>query len=252
MAGRAVEAILFDLGQTLLEFSKLRTNRLFAVSVRASYAWLKQHSQPVPFFLRYRLKHLFGLYLHLIYSTLTGNDFDSLELLKGYGKRYGFTLSDQQYKELNWIWYEPLSKVAFTEPNLKETLIALRAMGLKLGIVSNTFVNKDSLQRHLAQVGILGFFPVQLYTCDFPYRKPDPRIFLDAARQIDVEPARILFVGDRIDTDIKGSIAAGMRPVFKRIHANWHKTVPAGVIEIQKIADLPEVVRQLNSGSKEP
>jgi len=251
LAGRVVEAILFDLGQTLLEFSKLRTNRLFAASARASYAWLKQHAQPVPFFLRYRLKHLFGLYLHLIYSTLTGNDFDSLELLKGYGKRYGFTLSDQQYKELNWIWYEPLSREAFTEPNLKETLSTLRAMGLKLGIVSNTFVNKDSLQRHLAQVGILDYFPVQLYTCDFPYRKPDPRIFLDAARQIGVEPGRILFVGDRLDTDIKGSIAAGMRPVLKRIHANRHKTAPAGVIEIQKIADLPAVVEQLNAGVME-
>ncbi|MEN6309290.1 MAG: HAD family hydrolase [Anaerohalosphaeraceae bacterium] len=249
MARRAVEAILFDLGQTLLEFSKLHTTRLFAVSARASYEWLKTQSQPVPYFLRYRLKHLFGLYLHLIYSTLTGNDFDSLELLKGYGKRYGFTLTEQQYKELNWVWYEPLSNEAFTEPSIKETLQTLRSMGLKLGIVSNTFVNKDSLQRHLAQAGILEFFPIQLYTCDYPYRKPDPRIFLDAARQIDVEPARILFVGDRLDTDVKGSIAAGMMPVFKRIRANRHKTVPAGVIEIQKIADLQAVVENLNAGA---
>jgi HAD superfamily hydrolase (TIGR01509 family) len=245
----AVEAILFDLGQTLLEFGRLQNASLFALSTQKSYAWLKTNHQPVPPFWRYRLKHFLGLYVHLLRSWMTGGDFDSLELLKAYGKRYRFTLTDEQYKQLNWVWYEPLSRVAFTEPGLIETLTRLKAMGLKMGILSNTFVNKDSLQRHLAQVGIKDFFPVQLYTCDYPIRKPDPRIFHVAAAKLGVTPARTLFVGDRLDTDVKGATAAGMIPVFKRIPANRHKKIPAALLEIQAIAELPALVEKLNQSN---
>ncbi len=246
MADRAVEAILFDLGQTLLEFGRLRTGELFAFSARTSYQWLKQQSQPLPPFWRYRLKHFLGLYVHLIRSWMTGDDFDSLELLKVYGSRYRFTLNEQQYKELNWIWYEPLSRVATMEPDLHRTLDSLKAMGLKMGILSNTFVNKDSLQRHLAKLGIHAYFPVQLYTCDYPFRKPDPRIFHVAAEKIGIAPAKTLFIGDRLDTDVKGATAAGMIPVFKRIPANQNKKIPAGLLEIRKLAELPMLVERLN------
>ena len=242
MADRAVEAILFDLGQTLLEFGRLPVKSLFATAAQNSYQWLRNYSQPVPAFWRYKLKHFVGLYLHVGVSWLTGNDFDSLELLKTYGKRYRFTLNEEQYRELNWVWYEPLSKQAYMESDLPRTLDALRAMGLKMGIVSNTFVNRDSLRRHLKQLGLDEFFAVQLYSHEFPYRKPDVRIFQAAAERIGVAPKKTLFVGDRVDTDVEGALAAGMIPVFKRMAINRDKRVPAGVITINRLAELPAAV----------
>ncbi len=246
MADRAVEAILFDLGQTLLEFGKLCNRSLFDTSAQNSYQWLREHSQPLPGFWRYKTKHILGLYLHLGRSWLTGDDFDSLELLKGYGRRYGFTLSDEQYRQLSWLWYEPLSKQAYMESELIQTLDRLRSMGLKLAIVSNTFVHRDTLRQHLRQVGLDEFFPVQLYSYEFPWRKPDVRLFQEASKQIGVEPQKTLFVGDRVDTDVNGALAAGMVPVFKRMAINRNLRVPAGVITIHKLAELPSLVEQLN------
>lgn len=245
MADRVVQAVLFDLGQTLLEFGKLCNRSLFAMSAQNSYQWLRNHSQPLPGFLRYKVKHILGLYLHLGQSWLTGDDFDSLELLNGYGRRYGFTLSDEQYRQLSWIWYEPLSKQAYMESELLQTLDRLRSMGLKLGIVSNTFVHRDTLGQHLRQVGLDEFFPVQLYSYEFPWRKPDVRIFREASQRIGVVPEKTLFVGDRVDTDVNGALAAGMIPVFKRMAINRDKRVPAGVITIHKLAELPAVVEKL-------
>jgi HAD superfamily hydrolase (TIGR01549 family) len=247
LADKAVEAVLFDLGQTLLEFSKLCAWPLFATAAKDSYQWLRNYSQPVPAFWRYKLKHIVGLYLHLGISHLTGKDFDSLALLKIYGRRYRFTLNDEQYRELNWVWYAPLSKQAYMESDLPRTLDTLRAMGLKMGIVSNTFVNQDSLQRHLAQAGLMEFFPVQLYSCQYPWRKPDARIFHAAAEQLGVAPEKIVFVGDRVDTDIKGALAAGMIPVFKRMAINRDKKVPPGVITINRLSELPALVQKLKS-----
>jgi putative hydrolase of the HAD superfamily len=247
LADRAVEAILFDLGQTLLEFGKLCNRSLFAISAQNSYQWLRQQSQPLPRFVRYKLKHILGLYLHLGRSWLTGDDFDSLELLKGYGRRYGFTLSDEQYRQLSWIWYEPLSKQAYMESELIQTLDRLRSMGLKQGIVSNTFVHRDTLRRHLQQVGLDEFFSVQLYSYEFPWRKPDVRIFREASQRIGVAPEKTLFVGDRVDTDVNGALMAGMIPVFKRMAINRDKKVPSGVITINKLAELPALVEKLRS-----
>lgn len=250
MAERAVQAILFDLGQTLLEFGKLCNRCLFAASAQNSYQWLRQYSQSLPGFWRYKTKHILGLYLHLGRSWLTGDDFDSLELLKGYGKRYGFTLSEEQYRELSWIWYEPLSKQAYMESELPQTLDTLRAMKLKMGIVSNTFVHRDTLRQHLRQVGLDEFFPVQLYSYEFPWRKPDVRIFQEASKQIGVAPEKTLFVGDRVDTDVNGAFAAGMIPVFKRMAINRDVQVPDGVITIHKLAELPAVVKAIEEKIK--
>ena len=145
-------------------------------------------------------------------------------------------------QELNWRWYQPLAEQARIEADLVETLRTLKAMDLKLGIVSNTFINGSSLDRHLEQVGLLEFFEMRLYSYELPCRKPDRRIFDEAVRRIGVEAGRILFVGDRIDKDVIGSRQAGMIPVLKRAYTNNGKAVPAGTAVIERLAELPELV----------
>ncbi len=246
MSSKTIQAVLFDLGQTLLCFGGLVSGRLFSQAVRRTYTYLKEMSQPLPSFFRYRLTHLLGLRWHLLVSSMTGNDFDSLRLLKKYGRRHGFNLTETQWRELNWRWYEPMVELTYIEPGLSETLRKLAAMGLKLGIVSNTFVNGSTLDRHLKQLGLLDFFPVRLYSCHFPWRKPDVRIFARAAQQLGVKPANILFVGDRMDTDIRGAIKAGMRPVLKQNSSGTKP--PRNISVVGSIAELAELVEKINSG----
>ena len=101
------------------------------------------------------------------------------------------------------------------EPNLSGTLKSLKESGIKLGIVSNTFVNGCSLNRHLAIEGLLDHFDIKIYSYNYTFRKPDKRIFDLASEQINVNPANTLFVGDRVDNDVKGALKAGMIPVLK-------------------------------------
>lgn len=241
-----IEAVLFDVGQTLLNFGRLRTGSLFAQSAMQSYQWLVKHSQPVGGFTAYRIIHWWGLYWHIAKSFLTGKDFDSLTVLKNYGVKRGYLLSDEQYRELNWVWYEPLSHRAYTESDLITTLETLSAMGLKLGLLSNTFVHKDSLQRHLERVGVLRFFPVQLYTCDYPWRKPDVRIFQQAAKEMGVAAEKTMYVGDRVDNDVVGSSRAAMIPVWKRV-AGKQPRLPQGTLAIDKLSELPALIEKRNS-----
>jgi HAD superfamily hydrolase (TIGR01549 family) len=156
-------------------------------------------------------------------------------------------LSEEQWREVGWLWYEPLGRIAKVEPDIKETLTKLRQMGLKLGILSNTFVSAGSLDRQLGQFGILEFFPYRLYSYQFDFRKPDRRIF-EAAIAKTGEPAEnILFVGDRIYIDIKPAMKAGMRAVLKSAYTNMGKVVPNGAWRIERISELPMIIEKVNT-----
>lgn len=246
MGRTKIEAVLFDLGETLVNFGKIDSGRLFKEAGRRSYTFLKKLNQPVGRFRQYFWRNMWGLYVRYYISMVTGRDFDSLALLEKYGRRRGFNLSREEWQELNWLWYEPLRKRARTEPDLAETLTKLTEAGLKLGIVSNTFVNAGALDRHLTEEGLIGFFDTRVYSCEFSFRKPDKRIFLEAARQVGVQPANIMYVGDRINKDVKGALRAGMKPVLKNAYTNAGKKVPDGVERIERISELPELVHKFD------
>ncbi len=246
MASHEIKAVIFDLGETLLNFGSVNTGALFKEAARRSYEFLRQAGQPVGPYICYLWRSLGSLRMRAFLSDITGNDFDSRAVLRGYGEKKGFDLTEEQWRRMNWLWYEPLCEIANVEPTLAQTLTELRDAGLKLAIVSNTFVNADSLEEHLAREGVLDFFEVRMYSYQFEFRKPDRRIFIEAAGRVGCQPAEIIYVGDRIDKDVNGSIRAGMTPVLKTAYTNEGKKVPAGVAKIDRIAELPQLVSSMN------
>ena len=247
MAYGEIKAVLFDLGDTLLEFGPFSTTKAFLEGARATHAFLQDHQQPVSCFTWYFLRNLVRLRTRYLIADLRHQDFDSLEVLQAVGAKLGVRLAPEDWKQFAWLWYEPLSRRARIEEGLQECLTRLTRMGLKLGIVSNTFVNRASLQRQLQLVGLLEFFPVQLYSYEYHVRKPSTELFRIAAGKIAEPPENILFVGDRIDNDIRPALATGMRAALKEAYTNEGKKVPAGAIKIRRLAELPALIERINA-----
>jgi len=246
--GHEIKAVLFDLGETLLDFGKVKTTRLFRHGARLSYDFLKSSGQPVGNFEYYCWRNLIALRLRHMISNITKNDVNSSALLRRIGINKGIKLDKQQWRDFAWLWYEPLSKIAATEPKIKETLNALKKMGLKLGILSNTFVNAYSIEKHLEQIGILDFFTVRMYSYEFDFRKPHTRIFKIAAERIGEPADNIMYVGDRIDKDIIPTLKIGMHAVLKDAYTNEGKTTPNGAFKITRISELPVLIKKINAG----
>jgi HAD superfamily hydrolase (TIGR01549 family) len=248
-----VNAVLFDFGETLFNFGRIDTARLFAEGSAQSYRFLQQHGQAPGSFRRYRWRSLLSLRVHYWISNLTGRDFDTLELLKKVGSRHGIELEDGQWQQLAWLWYEPLARGGSAEADLAATLGRLKELGLKLGVVSNTFVSAESLDRHMELLGILRFFDVRVYSCRLKFRKPDPRIFAAAAERIGEKFENILFVGDRINTDIRPAVRIGMRAALKTAYTNAGGKPPPQAARIDNIAELPELIGRINrTGNRGP
>jgi HAD superfamily hydrolase (TIGR01549 family) len=242
-----IRAVLFDLGETVLNFGKIKATHLFRQGARLSYDFLRSRGQPVGNFEVYYWRNLISLRIRHILSNVIKNDFNSSLLLRGIGIKRGIRLDGDQWRDFAWLWYEPLAKIATIEPTIKETFAKLKAMGLKLGILSNTFISGHSLERQLEQIGILEFFTMRMYSYEFDFRKPDLRIFRIAAERIGEAAENILYIGDRIDTDIEPALKIGIQPVLKAAYTNAGKTPPNGAWKIEHLSELPAMIEKNNA-----
>ena len=89
MPNTQVKAALFDLGETILNFGRFRTLSIFRQGARSSYDFLKSCGLRVGWFEWYCWVNLVMMNYRRVVSHISGNDFDSLALLKGIyaGKR---------------------------------------------------------------------------------------------------------------------------------------------------------------------
>ena len=241
-----IKAVIFDLGETILNFGRVSTVSLFREGAKLSYDYLKSTGQKVGNFEIYCWRNLLALRFRNLISAITGNDFNSSAFLRNIGVKRGIKLDGDQWRHFAWLWYEPLSKVAKIEPDIKQTLTALKKANLKLGILSNTFVNSYSIEKQLEEIGILDFFSVRLYSYEFDFRKPDLRIFKIAAEKIGEALENIMYIGDRVDKDAVPTLKLGMKSVIKTAYTNTGKTIPSKSFKINNLSELPELVQKIN------
>jgi putative hydrolase of the HAD superfamily len=114
-----------------------------------------------------------------------------------------------------------------------QTLKALRAQGLKLGLITNGPTIWQ--ERKITSMGIAPLLDTLLISGSEGIEKPDPRIFARALERCDLSAGEAIFVGDNPDADIRGAQAAGLRPVWKRM-GYW--SVPADVATIDRISEI--------------
>ncbi len=78
-----------------------------------------------------------------------------------------------------------------------------------LGVVSNGFT--DVQYRKLENMGLRDLFACIVLSEEFGVRKPDPRIFHQAASLLHMQPQECLYVGDSYANDVIGGKNAGMQ-----------------------------------------
>ena len=92
-----------------------------------------------------------------------------------------------------------------------EALAKLRAMGLRIVVVSNA---NGTLRAKLGRLGLEGLVDAILDSHEVGVEKPDPRIFEIALAAAGVAPEAAIHVGDLYEVDVVGARAAGIRAVL--------------------------------------
>ena len=120
-------------------------------------------------------------------------------------------------------------------PDALTCLARLREAGLELGAIGNMAVEHEELIRpHVGFVSSSERLGVE---------KPSPAFFARVAELAGAEPARIAYVGDRVDNDVAPALAAGMVAVHIRRGPWGHlQEPPPGAIRIHSLDELPEAL----------
>jgi putative hydrolase of the HAD superfamily len=101
-----------------------------------------------------------------------------------------------------------------TDPDVLPLFSRLKVDGLRVGVLSNTLWPREWHEGYFRRDGVLELIDGAVYTSEIPWTKPAPEAFLAAAQAVGVDdPARCVFVGDRLFDDIWGAANAGMRTV---------------------------------------
>ncbi len=95
----------------------------------------------------------------------------------------------------------------------REVVAELQKRGYVLGIISNLIGTRE-IPEWLEAEGFGSYFEAVVLSSVMGKRKPDPEIYIEAARKAGVEPTRCAYVGDNLKRDVTGTRAAGFGTVI--------------------------------------
>lgn len=194
---RQVEAVLFDLGGTLVKtteipkvMKKILDHRGINRSLKEiSHAWKKAEEG-------LNFKHLTTLLdefwiqwnLHILCNLqVTSN------------KR---TLA--KFIATHWWDYSDVTLY----PDAHRALSLLKERGLKMGIVTNGL--QSDVNEILPKVNLQDFFDIVVVINTLRKMKPDVEVFNYAIQELKTTPGKTIFVGDEVETDYMGAQKAGL------------------------------------------
>lgn len=238
-----IDTILFDLGDTLLDFGKVSVARLFDSGGRLAYDYLQKQGHTLPPFKTFYWKNYVAIRMNVIKCAITLKDFHAARLMDKLLKEMSIEVDRENLLELCWLWYKPLHDCARIESGLVEMLKDFTQSGLKLGVVSNTFIPGETLDRHLEETGLLPWLPKRIYSCDVGWQKPKPVIFRKALEIMESNAHETLFIGDKERNDVRGAKRVGMKTVRKDITGRKRSKAD---FKIKSMLELRDVIKKCN------
>jgi putative hydrolase of the HAD superfamily len=244
---RALEAVLFDWGDTLMQFAW--DEELTEAGHRAGLAAIGREDFSDADALT---AHFRERYEPFFWIPGTVEEIEYPGLVRQCLGEFGIEVTDEEldrFLEAEHSAWQPARLVASTTFAL---LDALRARRLKLGLVSNAFDPEWLLQRDLEQTGIRQRLDVAVFSSGVGIRKPHAPIFERALAALGVPAERALFVGDRLYEDVRGAGEMGMTTVQALwFRADEHPDGGEPDFRAFTMQDVLNVVRRLR-GEAEP
>ncbi|WP_244932320.1 HAD family hydrolase [Nocardioides sp. W7] len=146
-------------------------------------------------------------------------------------------------------YYEFWEPHTETDSEVGPLFEALRADGVKVGVLSNTIWPRAWHEGFFERDGVLHLVDGDVYTSEIACTKPSPEAFRAALAAVGAtDPARCVYVGDRLFDDVWGAQNAGLRA----IHVP-HSTIPTDQLGhtegepdavVHRLGEVLDVVRR--------
>lgn len=215
----AIEAVFFDIGETLINEGEIYGR------------WADWLGVP---------RHTFHATLGAV--LVTGGD--PMDLFEHF--RPGFDLRVEQKRRAAAGVPNGFGP-ADLYPDARECLAALRAQGLFVGVAGN---QPAAAGEQFAALGLKA--DVVGISALWGVEKPDPEFFVRCVAAAGCEPPALLYVGDRIDNDVRPALAYGLQVAHLRrgpwghIHRD-EEALARCLFRLDSLAELPALVAGHNA-----
>jgi putative hydrolase of the HAD superfamily len=214
-----IRAILFDLGNTVLEYGLAGHWREFRLTrLEEMYPIVCETAAPAAASAA-EFAHIVGDVIGGAGARaieLSGRSWHFRERLRQGLAAVGVNADADHIERLTDLFYQPIHECNRPYPDTSETLSRVRGEGLRLAVITNAPWDTPArlLRSDLEQWHCADFFDAFICSGEVPWRKPNPRFMLAAAEALGIPADECLVVGDSLEADIAGANAAGMRSVW--------------------------------------
>jgi putative hydrolase of the HAD superfamily len=208
---RLYDAVLFDLGNTLVSYYKTADfDPILRASIAAIGTVLGQHGRPID------IEATYAVAKTLNRENVDGRVWPLGERLSTLAGEPTGVLAEPLMNELVDAFLGPIFSTAMVDPDAAALLLRLRADGLKTAIVSNTPWGSPSSRWRveLNRLGLLDCVDEVVFCVDVGWRKPAPQPFERAMSLLRTSPERTAFVGDDVRWDVLGAKSVGIEPIL--------------------------------------
>lgn len=238
---RSVDAVIFDWGGTLSYWALVE----FAEMWRMAAVHLAPHMGEPPEDLEQRLAQVeldAWAQMDLDHRAFTFRDLVNRASL-ALGVDVADAIVDEATAHYLDSWLPHIEHDAEAAP----LLAALRARGIRTGLLSNTHWPADFHERMLERDGLAHLLDARVYTSDLVVTKPHPDAFRAALESVEVEdPGRAVYVGDRLFDDVFGAKRVGMRAIHRpNAHVPSYDVTPDASIE--RLAEILPLIDDWNA-----
>ena len=243
-----IEAVLFDLGDTLVDLGEGRGSYEARLLLRAGHVHDVLAGQgvaglPGRAHFAAALAEDSEAQYHAALVELRG--IDIYTVMARFLARQGLPVNDELVEAAGTAYcVGGGGPTAPLRPGALEVLQTLHAAGYRLGAISNTVQPARFMADSLVRRGLAPYFSVQVYSSEAGVAKPHPDIFRRALDLLGVMPEAAVYVGDRLVADVGGAHAAGMRGVLIEVdhRVEQHSEIVPDA-RIRELAELPAVLQ---------
>ena len=115
--------------------------------------------------------------------------------------------------EIDTVFWNAAAPGAPTE-GIQDFLGYLKNKGIRTGVISNISYAPSVVAERINRLLPENAFEFIITSSNYIFRKPNKRIFDLALEKAGLEPDEVWYIGDQYECDVKGSLNAGLLPIW--------------------------------------
>lgn len=240
-----IDVVLFDVGHTLVHTNLQNAWQVVNEVTAAVHRQVAALGFTPPALSRYIRTAKWRFLSAAVWSRIIRREVQVIEMIRHAHARMGIHLDSDQTRDLAVHGAIAIWDLFSVDPDASAMLGELSRRGYRLGLISNTWLPGILFDGYLKHEGLLDYFPLRVYSSEFRYMKPDRRIFDHALNELKVTPQQCMFVGDRLDNDVRGPARLGMRTIHFAVKPRrfWQRGAPDHTIH--RLSEVPDVLSSL-------